>query len=529
MAHEQDVERALRETFRELRHDETDLRLGEPQLRTMSDALPALVAYVDADQRYRFVNDYYEHWFGFSKASLIGAKVEDSVGGAAYALMKEHVATALGGTTTSYEALLPYRIGKTRFVRATYVPDVAEDGTIRGFTSLVTDISEEKRLEASRESALERSDRLMQITAAIADAVTREEVFEAVVDRAAIALGASIAGLWLLDEDRSVRLARGFGYPAASMESLVHVPLDTSPSFPVLDSIRSGQPTWLGSPGELRERYPHLAAPPHPQTLALLPLGVQGHARGSLVFTFDHRESLDADERQLLMLVARYASQAVERLSLLDAERRSRAQSESAAQRLAVLSRASRVLADSRSDLADVLRAVTDEVVPECADSCAIGLQADGEAFSVVACVHRDPDLTEPLRELLSKTNFAQETMFRVGMTGEELFLREHDFAEFIAKAQPAVGQWFAAHPPGSLYVVPLRAGGNVIGTLASFREKGRPRFSEGDRLLLTELSERAAVACERTRLHRENEQSRLRVSRGRVGSPATIRRRSCP
>lgn len=42
------------------------------KLQSIVDALPTLVAYIDVDQRYQFVNAAYERWFGRPRAEIIG-------------------------------------------------------------------------------------------------------------------------------------------------------------------------------------------------------------------------------------------------------------------------------------------------------------------------------------------------------------------------------------------------------------------------------------------------------------------------
>ena len=42
-----------------------------------ADALPVLISYVDAGQRYRFVNRTYEDWFGHPRAEVVGRTVRE--------------------------------------------------------------------------------------------------------------------------------------------------------------------------------------------------------------------------------------------------------------------------------------------------------------------------------------------------------------------------------------------------------------------------------------------------------------------
>ena len=45
---------------------------GAPLLRLIADTVPALVAYVGADERYRFTNRAYATWFGADGAANEG-------------------------------------------------------------------------------------------------------------------------------------------------------------------------------------------------------------------------------------------------------------------------------------------------------------------------------------------------------------------------------------------------------------------------------------------------------------------------
>src|SRR6266498_2089932 len=117
---------------------------SQEKLRLVTDAMPALISYVDADKRYQFSNRAYEEWFG-NKAD--GKKLDEVLGGAAYRAISPYVDAALKGEMVNYQTEIPYQDGGTRFVDATYVPDKTKDGNIRGFYALVQDITERKQAE----------------------------------------------------------------------------------------------------------------------------------------------------------------------------------------------------------------------------------------------------------------------------------------------------------------------------------------------------------------------------------------------
>lgn len=117
-------------------------------LRSVLDALPALIAYVDAEERYRFNNRRYAHVHGRSLADFTGLRVGDVIGPAAYERARPNIEAALNGRLVEFE--MPFGTdaqGRDRHVYASYVPDVGEDGSVRGFVALVMDISERKLAE----------------------------------------------------------------------------------------------------------------------------------------------------------------------------------------------------------------------------------------------------------------------------------------------------------------------------------------------------------------------------------------------
>ena len=117
------------------------LRESEIRLQRVIDALPILVSYVDAEQRYRLNNQAYERWFGRPRDEVYGCHVRELLGEAAYGVLQNFIERALGGETVIFESTVPYVDGSTRRVHATYVPDIAEDGMVKGFFAVITDIT----------------------------------------------------------------------------------------------------------------------------------------------------------------------------------------------------------------------------------------------------------------------------------------------------------------------------------------------------------------------------------------------------
>ena len=129
------------------------LEESESRLRLITDSLPALISYLDAELRYAFANKAYEEWFGKPASEIIGRHIRDVLGEQTYQRTVSHLDAALSGKIQSYDYELPHRSRGTRYVTATYVPEFGADGQVRGIFVLGTDVTDRKRAEvALRES-----------------------------------------------------------------------------------------------------------------------------------------------------------------------------------------------------------------------------------------------------------------------------------------------------------------------------------------------------------------------------------------
>jgi PAS domain S-box-containing protein len=490
----------------------------EARLHAIADALPALVAHVDATQRYRFVNAAYERWFGRPPAEIVGRHLEDVLGSEAYAMIQPLVERALCGTPVSFDGEIPYRAGGVRCVEANYVPQRAADGSVEGFVSLVTDVTERRILERFRSASSTRAERLLKVTAAIADAVSGAQVFEALVDRVAEAVGASSAGLWLVDDDdRVARLARAVGYSEAGERELAQLPLDAQTSVPVVDAIRTGAPLWISSQAELLRQYPQLSAlvsSDRSYRVSCLPLVTHGRVLGALGLTIEEAVEADQGERDFLLLIARYASQAVARLRLFDAERRSRADAGAAAARLGVLSRASRAFVETAPDLDSRARGVVRELGAALASCVGLSLLGSDGRLHTSAVYHPVARASELLDQLgrSAPLQLGEGITGSVAASGKSVLLAASDLQAMQALAAPAYRPFLERHPIYAMICAPLRARGQIIGTVTATRVNQGETYTQDDLGLLEELAERAAGAIENSQLYQENLDGRARA-----------------
>jgi len=474
-----ELEKTLRQALADQLCAEGALRENRRLLETITDEIPVLVSYVGADGRYRFTNRTYERWFGQRPSAIVGKSIAEVLGSEAYERAGPHVESVLSGKTVSYEACLPYQHGGTRFIEATYVPDFSADGNVQGFVALVQDISERKRLEAARDANFERTERLMKITAAIAEAVTEEQVLDAVVDQTAAALGASTVGLWTTDPDgRKALLLRSFGYPDGARTRFSEVPLDATARFPALDVICNGKPVFIASQTELLERYPHLATAVtkgRSYCVACLPITVEGSRAGSLGFSFDDAPPIDEDLRKLLMLVARYSGQALARLQLLEAERRTRSLAEASAARAGVLSGRAELLHDLAKAI--ILAERVEPVFEAALDAIEKALDTDRASILVF-------DAGGVMR-FRAWRGLSEE--YRRAVEGHSPWSRDERAPEPIVVADVAADATLASYQPlfqregiGSLAFIPLVASGRLVGKfMVYYRDPRQLRHHE--------------------------------------------------
>ena len=126
---------------------EEALRDSEQRIRLVTDAVPALIAYVDAEQRFRFVNRAYEDWFNRTREEIEGQHMWAALGDAYYEVRKPYVERALAGEDVTFELELPGDNGAPRYAVATYIPHFGERHEVLGYFGLIHDITE-RRLAA---------------------------------------------------------------------------------------------------------------------------------------------------------------------------------------------------------------------------------------------------------------------------------------------------------------------------------------------------------------------------------------------
>jgi two-component system, OmpR family, sensor histidine kinase VicK len=144
----------LKQEISDRQQAENALRRSEEQLSLITNALPVLIAYVDADQNYQFNNQAYQQWLGKAPHRIQGQPLKQVWGEDCYQRMEPWVKQALAGEVVLYENEIHWADGTPRGVSITYIPHQKGKGKrkkIKGFFSLITDITDRKAIERMKD------------------------------------------------------------------------------------------------------------------------------------------------------------------------------------------------------------------------------------------------------------------------------------------------------------------------------------------------------------------------------------------
>lgn len=150
---------------------------SEARLRTVADALPMRVAYIDAAQRYQFVNLAYDGEFGMPREAIPGRTMAELYEPARYRAIEPHVRAVLAGERVRFESELATAIDYTCH-ETNFIPQWDVDGrSVIGFHAVTLDITRQKR-EERRLSQLASQDPLTGLGNRTAFEARLEEAME---------------------------------------------------------------------------------------------------------------------------------------------------------------------------------------------------------------------------------------------------------------------------------------------------------------------------------------------------------------
>jgi len=129
------------------KHIEEALRESEQNIRIYTDNVPVLIAYLDPERRYLFVNKAYADTFGLDRKTISGQPCYTVMPTEAYEIRRPYITGVLTGKQQQFITTLPSQNNEIRYAEVKYIPHIGEYGDILGYFSLYQDITERKKAE----------------------------------------------------------------------------------------------------------------------------------------------------------------------------------------------------------------------------------------------------------------------------------------------------------------------------------------------------------------------------------------------
>jgi PAS domain S-box-containing protein len=470
---------------------ETRDRSPAELLAVVADALPAALAYIDAGERYRYVNRCYTERFA-EFGGQVGASVRDGLSAEQYARLRPHIARALAGESVTFETELRHSGGESLWLSVTYVPDFDLERRVRGYAALLEDITGRRRLEDGQR-ALAESGRVL------ASSLDYQETLERTA-RLAVPRYGDWCFIDLLAEDGAHfdRVAGASRDPERA--DLVRALLRRYPLAPELDlgvaRVIADATSVLVKTGDRAYWHSLARDDQHRANLDALdlcsfvcvPLVVRGRAIGALTVASCARV-LDEHDLRVIEELARQAAAAIDNARLFAAEHQARERVSRLQELTAALSRA-----QTADDVVEVTCRIGSQAME--AISGVIWL-ADGAGGLVIASSwDAAPEFIEQFRVLAAGDD--RFPAIDVVRTGVPAYV---ETAEDWKRLAPGVYPIARARGRlASFAALPMVTEAGIAGVIAFGHPLGH-RYDTADRAFYTTLAQHCQQALERARL----------------------------
>ncbi|HSB95127.1 MAG TPA: diguanylate cyclase [Spongiibacteraceae bacterium] len=135
----------------ERKRAEAVLLQQQATLRSLTDAVPALISFIGPDENYRYCNEQYKTIFDIAPATIVGTSLRAFLGAELYRYSKAHIDSALAGEAAVYERTIQTKIGM-RHQECRHIPQTDDVGEPNGFYLVAWDITERKAQELEWQS-----------------------------------------------------------------------------------------------------------------------------------------------------------------------------------------------------------------------------------------------------------------------------------------------------------------------------------------------------------------------------------------
>ncbi|GAA2518772.1 hypothetical protein Ahu01nite_075340 [Winogradskya humida] len=425
------------------------------------------------------VNQTFLAWTGYERSELVGRKrFRDLLSPGDKIYHETHYAPLLSMQGDVHEVAFDVVCADRRRLPTLVNSVLGRDpaGHPRAIRTMVFDATERRGYEMellkarrTAEASELRVRALQQVVAELSAAPSAAEVAAAVVRAPAAAFDAAFCNVWLIDPDRDQLTAVASTNPDGPARD----DIPCSSSRPVAEVARRGSLHAVPTIAEAEEHFPELADTMRRtgvRSVVLLPLttGFAGETIGAevlgvLSFGFTEERVLDDPELSVVRLLGHQAGQALDRARLYDDAGRREARAMFLAETTRALEEPYRLMPRARN--------LVERLVPAIAEWAAVRLQI-GPAGLLADAGGPAPD--------------------QVRLAERVAIVVANGKAEFTD-----VG----ADPDCA--VLPLTAGGKVLGTLALRMAPGR-RTAAAEAAFLSDLADRAGLALENARLYEQ-------------------------
>lgn len=353
----------------------------------------------------------------------------------------------------------------------------------------------------SIEDAADRAYRLQRVSERLAEALTAQQVLDAVLTEGLRAAEARAGAIGVLSEDgESIELLAQRGYRESVLSDYERFPVTAD--LPMSHVARTGKPLFLGSRLERNALFPSLEDKgDDSHALAVLPLVLEGRLIGVIGLSFGQDMEFSEGRRQMKVTLARQAALALERTRLYEAERAAR-------ERFAFIAEASELLSSSM-EYTETLSRLAELAVPRLADWCTIDMLGPEGEIERLVVAHEDPEKVRWARELQDRYPPEADAPHGVGYvirTGEPEFFPEipGELLKASIGDDEELGRIVEQLGIHSTICVPLNARGRALGALTLIAAESHPPYTQADFALALELARRAGIIVDNARLFRE-------------------------
>lgn len=179
-------------------------------------------------------------------------------------------------------------------------------------------LTAEQIARQAAEAASERTTRLQAVTAALANALTREAVVEVIMAYSMAATGNDATVISLLDPtNQHLEVVGWTGHKAKDLAAFQTIPL--AAPLPPAYAARTHQPVWLTSRADADARFPGagiIMAQFGHHAYAVLPLMTAARVQGIVSFSYQSPNAFAPEDQAFLLNLAQQCAQALERARL---------------------------------------------------------------------------------------------------------------------------------------------------------------------------------------------------------------------